>query len=64
MKMCNRDMGDFFEYLGFKEVMEKAQTNSEANKSDKIFERIDNLYGSGNNSNNDEDEQIENKPFG
>ena len=54
--MCNRDMDDFFEYLGFKEVMEKAQANSEANKSDKIFERIDNLYGSGNNSNNGEDE--------
>lgn len=54
--MCNRDMGDFFEYLGFKEVMEKAQANSEANKSDKIFERIDSLYGSSNNSNNDEDE--------
>ena len=54
--MCNRDMDDFFEYLGFKEVMEKAQANSEANKTDKIFERIDNLYGSSNNSNNDEDE--------
>ena len=53
--MCNRDMDGFFEYLGFKEVMEKAQANSEANKTDKIFERIDNLYGSSNNSNNDED---------
>ena len=47
----------FFEYLGFKEVMEKAQANSEANKSDKIFERTDNLYGSyGSNNNNDDDE--------
>ena len=54
--MCNRDMDGFFEYLGFKEVMEKARASSEANKSDKIFERIDNLYGSGNNSNNGEDE--------
>ena len=54
--MCNRDMDDFFEYLGFKEVMEKAQANSEANKTDKIFERIDNLYGNSNNSKNDEDE--------
>ncbi len=62
--MCNRDMDDFFEYLGFKQAMEKAQANSEANKTDKIFERIDNLYGSDNNSNNDEDEEIENKPFG
>ena len=48
-------MDGFFEYRGFKEVMEKAQANSEANKTDKIFERIDNLYGSSNNSNNDED---------
>ena len=61
--MCNRDMGDFFEYLGFKEVMEKAQANSEANKSDKIFERTDNLYGSyGSNNNNDDDEYY--KPRG
>ena len=55
--MCNRDMDGFFEYLGFKEVMEKAQASSEANKSGKIFERIDSLYGSyGSNNNNDDDE--------
>lgn len=50
-------MDDFFEYLGFKEVMEKAQANSEIDKSDKIFERIDNLYGGGSNNNNDGEDE-------
>lgn len=54
--MCNGDMDGFFEYMGFKQAMEKSQANSEIDKSDKIFERIDNLYGGGNSNNNNDDE--------
>ena len=47
-------MGDFFEYLGFKEAMEKSRKDSEVNKLDKLFEQIDNLCI--NNSDDEDDE--------
>lgn len=52
--MYKGDMGDFFEYLGFKEAMEKSQKDSEVNKLDKLFEQIDNLCI--NNSDDEDDE--------
>lgn len=52
--MYKGDMGDFFEYLGFKEAMEKSRKDLEVNKFDKLFEQIDNLCS--NNSDDEDDE--------